>query len=436
MGQMRIVSVAAVLAATALAATACSGGGGGGDATGGGGETIEIVGSPSGSNGDALAADLAVIAEQTGIDIEYTPLPDFDTVIRSRVEGGNPPDLAIFPQPGLILDLGNEGDLVPMGDIVDVEALTADVIPGLVDTTTADDGSVYALPYSFNVKSLVWYPKQAFEDAGYEVPTTHAELVALAEQIKNDGIAPWCFGIEAAAATGWPATDWIEEYVLRIGGPEVYDQWVSHEIPFNDPVVVEAAEMFQSDVLAEGNAFGGTNYITATNFGEAANPMFTDPPGCMLHRQANFITEFWPDEVTQNLSDNVGVFLFPPVETGWDGGQPILGGGDFVGAFTNNEDVKTVLEAMSSPDFGIELPKTGGWLSPWTTFDTSKYPNEILALQAELAANADAYRFDGSDLMPGQVGTGTFWTEMTSWISGGEDLETALQNIEDSWPTS
>ncbi|MGB3956154.1 MAG: ABC transporter substrate-binding protein [Brooklawnia sp.] len=421
----------ALLAGALLAVTACSSGTGGG---GGTQEAVEIVGAFTGESADAFSEDLAVLSEQLGIEATYTPLPDFETVIQSRVTGNDRPDIAIFPQPGLLFDLARAGELKALDDAIDVDAKNQDLVPGLLDTVT-QDGSVYALPVSMNVKSLVWYPVPEFDSAGYSAPPSTQQLNALTDQMKGDGVTPWCVGIESGAATGWPATDWLEEYVLRVGGPEVYDQWVNHEIPFNDPVVQQAGAAIEELLLTEGNVLGGRQGIAATNSNDAVLPLVADPPGCYLHRQGNFITGVMPEDVQADLESNVGVFLLPPYEGGYNG-QPILGGGDFAAVFdAENENVLRVLEGISSPEFPDAWATAREMMSPYTNFDTSRYDSEILAEIAGLVAGADTFRFDGSDMMPGEIGTGAFWTQMVAWMSGQQDLNTALDNIEAAWPT-
>jgi alpha-glucoside transport system substrate-binding protein len=426
----------ALATVTALVATGCLGSGGDGGGGGGGGDgSVEIIGAIGATNAEGLQAEVARIAEETGIDVTYETLPDFDTVIQSRVRGNNAPDIALFPQPGVLFDLAEGGDVMALDDLVDVEAIAGELIPGVGEVGVSPaDGNTYGIPVSINVKSVVWAPTPEFSDQ-YEVPASHQELVELSEQIESDGTPPWCFAFEAQQATGWYVTDWIEEYVLRIGGPEYYDQWVRHEVPFNDDTVVQAAEAFEELVLADGNAVLDRPAMAATRWEDAMQPLVADPPGCFMARQGNFIIGFWPTEVQQAAQDYVETFLLPPYEGGFDG-QPVLGGGDLAAAFNDSEDVQTVLEALYTSDFGAVWAESEGseFLSPYPDFDGSAYRNEITAEIANLITEADAFRFDGSDQMPGQVGAGTFWTEMTAWVSGQTDLETALQNIEDSWP--
>ena len=365
--------------------------------------------------------------------MQYVASSDFTTLVRTRVSGGDAPDIALFPQPGLVTELGEAGDIIPLDDVLDVGALEESLIPGFLEAATGEDGTIYAAPMRMAVKSLVWYPVPEFEEAGYTVPTTWAEMMDLSAQIAADGGTPWCIGAESGADTGWVMTDWMEELMLRTGGPDTYDQWVSHEIPFNDPAVVEAGEMFGEIVFTEGYVLGGPQGILTIPFGDSANPMFDEPPSCFMHRQGNFITGFFPEEVQADLGANVGLFVLPPVEDGFDG-QPILGGGDLAAMFSDDEDTVAVMEFLTSDEFGGPWAAAGGWLSPHSTFDNSQYSDDITRQIAELASSADVFRFDGSDLMPPEVGAGTFWDGMVAWISGGAELEEALTTIEESWP--
>lgn len=435
MRRSKALSLGVVLAGTALVATACGGGDSGGDSTSGGGGSVEIVGAISGTNAEAFQAQIAALAEETGIDVTFTTIPDFDTVIQTRVQGNNAPDIAIFPQPGVLLDL--KDDMVALDDIIDLSAATTDIIPGLESVAVGDDGKTYGLPVSINVKSPVWYPDPAFTDAGYQVPADNDALLALTDQIKADGTPPWCFAFEAGAATGWNVTDWIEQYVLVIGGPEFYDKWTSHEVPFNDPIVKQAAQAFEELILTEGNTPLTRSAMAATPWADAFQGLVADPPGCFMGRQGSFVIGQWPPEVQADPTAFVSSFLFPPYPGGFEG-TAVVGGGDLAAAFTDNEDVKTVLEAIFSPSWGEvwAAEPNSEFLSPYSTFDSTAYQSGAIGNISSLLVEADAFRFDGSDLMPGQVGSGTFWTEMTAWVTGSIDLDTALQKIEDSWPTS
>ena len=424
----------------ALATTGClqsgDSGGSGGSGEGGGGSadgSVSILGAFGGAEEEAFVASLEAFEEESGIDVEYTADTDFTTTIVQRVESGDPPDIGLFPQPGGLLELSDE--MTPIDDVVDVPAIEETLIPGILEAATKD-GTIYGAPMRVAVKSIVWYPKPQYEEAGYSTdPATFQELMAEAKKIQGEGVAPWCMGWESDQATGWVGTDWLEEMVLRLHGPEVYDQWVAHEIPFNDPKIVEALDAFGEIAKNEDMVLGGPDGILATNFADSMTPAFQDDPECMLYRQGNFATGFFPEEIQSNLDETVGTFYFPAYEGGYDG-QPVLGGGDLAATFNGeDEDVQEVMTFLTSDQFGAEWAEAGGWLSPHATFDSSNYADETTRNIATLATEADVFRFDASDLMPKSVGSGTFWTGMVDWLEGASSQE-ALTEIEESWPTS
>ncbi len=445
MRMRRVVPQIAVVAATAMLSTAClaaspsdtagSGGGVGSGGTPPGDKQVEILFGFGGDQTRGFEAGFADFTKRTGITIKFSEASAFDTLIRTRVAGNSTPDIALFPQPGILLDIAKSGKLADMSKVVDLDKLKTTLVPGELQAATGSDGVVYGVPAAMNVKSLVFYDKAAFAAAGYTVPKTQDELTALTARIKASGTTPWCLGIESSSATGWPATDWIEDYVLRIGGPQIYDKWVKHQIPFNDPIVKQAGEAFQAMALADGNVLGGRAAVASTNFQTAGNPLFTPKPGCYLFKQGNFITQkgFFPDSVRATIDQTVGVFQFPG-KTADD--LPVLGGGDIAAAFNGADpDTRAVLDFMLSPQFNGGTAE-GGWLSPHKTFDVNQYPDALTKQIAQIGYTASTFRFDGSDQMPGEVGSGTFWKEMTAWIAGSEDLDKALSNIDASWPAN
>ena len=223
---------------------------------------------------------------------------------------------------------------------------------------------------------------------------------------------------------------------MRLDGPQAYKDWVTHKIKFDSPEVKKAADEFQKLLFTSGNTLGGQKAIPSTNFGTAGNPMFATPkPKCWMYRQGSFITGFFPKAVTSNLDANVGVFYFPPAAGSTD--KPVLGGGDLATMLTNNKSTKTVMKYLSQTNIGEVAAGNGStFISPHKDFDVSKYPNQTTKIVAAIATSATQVLFDGSDQMPGEVGAGSFWKEMTSWIAGQTSIDDALKAIDDSWPKS
>jgi alpha-glucoside transport system substrate-binding protein len=321
------------------------------------------------------------------------------------------------------------GDIVPLWDEI-VTRINDNYAPVWLDLGSYQ-GTPYGVFHRVNAKSFVWYPKKAFEAAGYEVPTTWDELIALSDQIVADGGTPWCVGMESQAATGWVGTDWMEDIMLRTAGPEVYDQWWQHEIAFNSDPVKNAAGYIEEIWFNPDYVLGGTTSILTAHFAEGSLPMWNDPPDCYLFRQGNFVINFWPEDVQANLDEEVGVFGFPAIDEQW--GIPILGGGDQVVMYNDRPEVRAYMEYLTTGVSGELWSKAGGALFPHQDQNLEWYQTEIEQTLADLLLNAKVFRFDASDLMPAEVGAGSFWTGMVDWVSG-VPLDTILDEVEASWP--
>jgi alpha-glucoside transport system substrate-binding protein len=428
------VTATAVLGAVTVLTAGClsdEGGGGGGSSNTS--NSIEVMYAFTGGQEEGFKAEVDAWAAENDVTIKYAQTGNFNQLINTRVQGNDAPDVALFPQPGIMKDMADQDLLADLSDVIESSELD-NMVQGVLETGQVD-GTQFAVPMSINVKSIVFYPKQPFEAAGYVAPTTYDELVALSDEIQATGTTPWCFGIESEAATGWPATDWVENLMVINNGADVYNEWVNHEIPFNDDTVAETLQQMDDLLLADGRTNGGRSSIASNNFGTAAFPLFDEPPGCFMYRQGNFVAQegVLPDEVIADLDNIVGVFAMPGL-TAED--KPVLGGGDLAGIFsTDNESAQKLVQFLASSDFGTtEYGASGNWISPRTDFDLSLYPTETWKKIAQVAYESTDFVFDGSDQMPGEVGSGSFWREMTAWISGGQDATVTLDNIEASWP--
>jgi alpha-glucoside transport system substrate-binding protein len=381
---------------------------------------------------------IAEFESWTGIDIQYTGTKEFEAIISAQVQGGAGPDIVDFPQPGLLKSLVQDGYGIDVSTVVDNDWLQQNYLQSWLDMAMmpSPDGEIMAGIWArFNAKSLVWYPKAAFDAAGYEVPTTWEELIALSDQIVADGDSPWCVGIESGAATGWPATDWMEEFMLRTTSLENYDNWSfpadpMDRLPFTSPEVKNAAETLGNLWFKDNYVYGGRAAIASTFFGDAPLPMFDDPPKCYMHKQGNFITSFFPEGTVAGV--DYDFFYLPGIDEQY--GKPFLVAGDIYAMFADRPEVRAVLDFFTRGESLKTWLATGGALAPQNDAQLDWYGSDVEKGIAALVAEATSVRFDGSDLMPGAVGSGSFWKGMTDWISGTIDLDTALEEIDAAWP--
>ena len=430
-------SIFGLLVILSMIAVAC----GGGSLEG---EEVFITGALVGNDAAGFQQNFDSFTEETGIIVSFQGSDNFEQEVQIQMESGDTPDIALWPQPGAVVDAAQRGYLVSLEDLgVDMDEYRSSFSSYIVGLGEVD-GAHYGGAHAFNLKSIVWYQPAEFEARGYSVPTTWDEMIALADQIVADGMTPFCFGMYSNGASGWLATDWMEDIMLRTGeGTATYDKWVSHDIPFNDPVVKNAATFLSQIMHTEGYVVGGTDAIVSTYFGNAQDPMFEKDangnPGCFMHRQASFITSFWPEAAQAGAGTETTVFPFPAMDDGLP--KAALGGGDMFAVFTEgNEAVNAVVEYMLSDNFfaaAAQRPDNSR-IYGHVQFDSSLYSKDITRVLADAITGAlaeNAFRFDASDLMPPEVGAGSFWKEMMNLaVEGPGYVNTALDNIEKSWP--
>ncbi len=397
------------------------------------GTTVRMAGPFTDNDAVKFHNSVKDFTAKTGIKIEYEGSKEFEASISIRIHGGNPPDIVDFPQPGLLASFAKTGKVVDLNDVLDVQKIKANYIQSWIDmgTMPGPHGKVFAGIWGrVNVKGLIWYPKKAFDKAGYKVPTTWAEFTGLLAQIKKDGDAPLAIGIESGAATGWVATDWTEQMMLRTTSLENYDRWVKGTLKFDSPEVRKAIKTWSDVWFTDGYVAGGRKAIATIGFGDAPKAMFTDPPKAWLHDQGNFIVTFFPNDLKAN--EDYDFFHLPAIDPKI--GAPVEVGGDIYAMFNDRPEVRAVMQFFATGDSVKEWVKAGGAISPHKDSDLSWYTNPVDRKIAELLKTATAVRFDGSDIMPGAVGAGSFWKEMTAYVSGTHTLDRAVKAIDASWP--
>ncbi|MEP3279538.1 MAG: ABC transporter substrate-binding protein [Stappiaceae bacterium] len=397
-------------------------------------EDLTVFGPWLGPDQVTVEKVLADFATKSGHNVSYVGSDSFEQQILIDAEAGSAPNVSVFPQPGLASDMARRGFLTPLKDGTGewiAENYAAG--PSWVDLGTYKDASgndtLFGFFYKVDVKSLVWYSPENFEDADYEVPETMEDLKALTDQIVADGGTPWCIGLGSGGATGWPATDWVEDMMLRTQPPEVYDKWVSNEIPFDAPEVLGAIEEFGHFARNDKYVAGGAGTVASTDFRDSPKGLFASPPQCYMHRQASFIPAFFPEGTS--VGEDADFFYFPAY-AGKDLGTPVLGAGTVWGITNENEAAHDLIAYLQSTDAHEIWMGLGGFLTPHKSVDTSKFSDEATAKMNDILLAATTFRFDGSDLMPGGVGAGTFWTGMVDY-AGGADAAKVAGSIQDSW---
>jgi alpha-glucoside transport system substrate-binding protein len=424
----------ASLGAVALLTTGCLGDAAEGRAgPAGGSDTIELMYPVADDLGEEFQEEVRFWARSNGVEVEFSPTASINELIATRVQGNDPPDVALFSQPARVRELAERDLLLDLSAAV-AQADRDAMLPDLLAAGQVDDG-LFAVPVSVHVDSLVFYPSVAREQAGLiRPPATMADLRSLTDRLAETGMTPWCFGVESDEEAGRAAADWVENLMLINYGSGTYHQWVEHEIPFDDPRVAAVLEEMATLLLEEGMTSGGRESIAGTDAADADEAMFTDPPGCHLYLQSDLGADGgFPEEVVEHIDRTVGVFPLPGLTAA---SKPVLGAGHLAGVLNQDSaPARDLVRFLASPKFGTNgYAQSGTWTSPRRDFDRTLYPTDTWRTVAAIVHTSTEFALDGSEQMPPEVGSGAFPGQMTAWISGEQDTETTLENIEASWP--
>lgn len=418
---MRLRAIALTLLVAAAMLPAC------GDDSDGDLPIVTIFGPYRGEEAALFMAGLDDWADTQGIDVRYTGSADFASDLQYRVsEVLSPPDIALVPQPGLVRVFVEDGAVVPLSEAV------ADAVRQHYDETVLDlgrfDDELVGFPFRSNVKSLVWYRPSVVAEFGVSIPRTLDELDAAVEGLVASGVTPWCLGVEAQTATGWPATDWIEDLLVREQGTDVYEDWVAGTVPFADERIAAAFDTFRSLVLQPTHVAGGIAGVLTTSTQSSDDPLFAEPPGCVFFKQASFAYGWMPPGLEVGPDADIDFFVLPAA--GADVAPPIVVGADLAVAFTARPEVEAVLVRLAAPEAGAAWAQRGSYLSLRNDVDPFAYHSGADRVVAEVIAESDTIVFDGSDAMSPQVGTTPFWSGITAWISGQRTYEGLAESLD------
>ena len=423
----------APLAVAALVLAACEAGGSGSPgASGGGGESacdtgdnkisILAVWATGDAEYESFKAMVEPFCEETGIGIEYEGTRDANNILSTRVQGGNPPDIAGLPGPGAMAEFARDDALVALDDVVDLDRMAEEYGQSWIDLGSVD-GEVVGIFIKTSVKGPIWYNPANFESADYTVPESWDDLVALVDQIQSDGTTPWCIGLGSEAATGWPATDWIEDILLRQSGPETYTEWYQGELAWTSDEVRSAFETFGQWGANDDYVNGGVDGSISETFQTGGDGLFTDPPECYLHHQASFITGLGAF-VDQEAGTDYDFFMTPPIEQ--DG---VIAAGDLFGMFNDTPEARQLMDYLTTAEAQQIWVERGGALSPNKNVDLDAYPDDISRKSAEALVSSDTVVFDGSDNMPAEMVEG-FYTAILDYIRNPDSLDAVLEEAD------
>lgn len=380
--------------------------------------SVEVLGSWTGSEADAFTAVIRPFEERTGIRVDYVTTRDLHGSLADRLAKGDPPDLAGLEGPAHLRELTSSGALRSLGDVIDLPDYKRWVAPTFVDLGSVN-GELRGVFLKATVKGLIWYNPKVFRRG---VPGTFSDLQWMAEQYL-DRARQWCVGLASEESSGWPGTDLIESFLIHQSGVEAYDRWVDGTLPWTSPQVRAAFQAY-GRVVADDAVYGGAAGALATPFQDAGDPLFTDPPGCLLLHQGSFMPAFF-DADGHTAGVDYDFIPFPEMNPQHHGA--VIGGGDLFGMFTDNPAAAELMRYLVSVEAQEILVSRGGALSVDQRVDA--YPNDVVRREAAMLTSADHFRFDASDMMPAAANA-AFWKAVLDFTRDQSQLDAILQRLD------
>ncbi len=390
------------------------------------GGTVSVLGVLGGAEQEQFLSQFEPFERATGITVEYEATTDILALLQTRVDGGNPPDIVSNPSIGQMRTFIDEHELIPLGDVLDADALAEQYDAGLLALGSDDAGDLYGLFNTASVKGLVYYDPRSYE--GPTDPETWADLSDYTDELAESGETPWCIGVENGAASGWMATDWIEQFFLTSNSLEDWDAWWKGELPWTSKQVKQAFEDFGAIATDPAQVNGGPTAVVSTDFFGAALPLYADPAHCQVTLQADWLATTVPTQVEGvTYGDGIDYFPFPAVDADNTGRVEI--GGELLGAFNDTPQVRAFLQYAATAERHALVAASGLWISPNRSVPTDVYPSESGQRAAEILSAATAVRFDASDLLPGDV-LQAYWTAVLNYITDPSTLDAGLAAVE------
>ncbi|TFG82474.1 MAG: carbohydrate ABC transporter substrate-binding protein, partial [Spirochaetales bacterium] len=351
---------------------------------------------------------------------------DINAILTTRVQAGNPPDIAILPNPGTMVELARDGKLVNLGEVYDMADFRKNFSQGWIDLGTVD-GKLYGVYLKAAIKGLVWYNPVTVASLGISLPKTWDELQMVSQKAIAAGISPWAIGVESGAASGWVGTDWIENIFLRINGPKLYKDWYEGRLAWTSPEVKKAFQYFGQVVGDPKMAYGGKAYILSTNFGAAHAPLFQTPPKALFHQQASFLQSFIKEQFPAlTVGKDFSFFGFPAIDSRY--AKAVEGAGDCVVALKPSAAAAEFLKFLASAEGQTYWAATGA-LSTNRTVPLTAYTDPLTKEAARILNESEMVVFDASDMMPGAMNE-AFWGAIMSFVNDPASLDKILADLD------
>lgn len=383
----------------------------------------------SGPEFDSFTSVKAAWERDTGATVDWTGARDLARELLAQIDAGDAPDIAILPNPGLLHELAAKGQLVPLGPVLGEDQVRKDYSAPWLDLGS-HDGALYGIPYKVTNKATVWYAPKAFAAAGYQVPSTWDEMLALADTMVAEGRTP--FSVVAPRTPGgggWALTDWVSQLVLTTCGSDLYDQWTAGTVPWTDPCITRSFEQFDAVIHRPGYVLGGSERVVATGDAEGAYPLYSDPPTAYMYYLASFAQAFIATKYPSlSPGSDYDFFRFPAAQAGDPRSFTI--GADIVVMLRDTPTARSLMRYLAGAPAQEAWIERGGFVSVNRKVALTAYPDPVARRAAEELTSAAVIRFSAGDLVPSPLQR-AWWKAMLDLVNANGSLDTALASLSD-----
>lgn len=378
---------------------------------------------------DSFNAINTAFTAKTGIKVKVESTRDLLAVLTTRVRSNDPPDIAGMPSLTKFQSLAQQGKLIQLDSFFDMNQIHQEYSQSWIQFGSVNS-HLYAVFPKANTKGTIWYNPKQFQAQNLSIPQTWNDLIALSDKIASGGKFPWALGVESSASSGWPAADWVDQIYLSLNGPDMYDKWVAHKIPWTDPSVKNAIQMFGQIVHGNHYINGAPQAVLATNFQDASYLPFDNPPKAYMYYLGDFtegfITKQFPN--IQPGSD-FGFFPFPTINQQFAGA--VTGGADIMAALKDNDGTRQYMQFIASSEAQSIWPKRGGATSVNKAVPLSSYADPVAKAAAQQLTSASVFRVGADDLMPTAM-ENAYWSGMLTYIGNPSKLDSVLSTLENT----
>ena len=419
----RSLALGLSLSAASTLLAACGGSSSGNDNP----KTLTLLTTWGGEEQDSFKAVVKPFTDRTGIKVTITATRDLDAQLTIQIRGKNPPDIAILPNPGKMQQLASQHNLIALNDLVDMGAMQDNYAKSWIDLGSYN-GKLYAIFFKAANKGTVWYNPAQFQSNNYAVPGTWQNMISLSNSIAGQGKYPWSMGVESGAASGWPAADWVAQIFVNQSGPDQYDKWVAHQIPWTDSSVKNAFQYFGQIAHGQHYIAGAPQSILATGFTDASYAPFKSPPTAYMFYLGDFTEGFITTQFKSLKPEtDFNFFPFPTINDSYKGAITV--GADVVVAMRNNNSVKQLVQYLATADAQAIWVKRGGFTAVNKNVPVSDYPDPVAQASVTMLTSAPIVKYGAGDVMPSQV-QNAMWKGLLTYIQSPDQLDSVLGQIE------